>query len=241
MLTIYNDEDVDYTSYEGGSSGRHAGAGQWRDHRRAGPNPDNETYTVTLQPGAGRWKQLGLEVVMDENLPGLRVARGADRLVITELEVEAGGRKIPFLTGMANLSNQAPEYLPAGAIDGDPKTGWAINAYNETTKAYLALRFAQPLQTAANTVLTVRIRQDSEFRRATMGRFRLALSPSEFSWPTAEKGKEIPDAVLRALRVTEDKRTDAQKAAIAAHFQWAIAGRRRPTWRKWRSASRLRH
>jgi hypothetical protein len=87
-----------------------------------GPNPDNETYTVTLQPGAGKWKQLGLEVVMDENLPGLRVARGADRLLITELEVEAGGRKIPFVTGMANLNNQAPEYLPAGAIDGDPKT-----------------------------------------------------------------------------------------------------------------------
>src|SRR3954447_19936616 len=104
-----------------------------------------------------------------------------------------GGRKVPFVTGKSNLSNQASEYLPAGAIDGDPKTGWAINAYNETTKAYLALRFAEPLETAGNAVLTVRIRQDSEYRRATMGRFRLALSASEFSWPTAEKGKEIPD------------------------------------------------
>ena len=156
--------------------------------------------------------------------PALRVARGADRLVITELE--AGGRRtqdsVRHRHGQSRAI-QAPEYLPAGAIDGDPKTGWAINAYNETTKAYLALRFAQPLETSADTVLTVRIRQDSEIRRATMGRFRLALSPSEFSWPTAEKGKEIPDAVLRALRVAEDKRTEAQKAAIAAHFQWAAA------------------
>jgi hypothetical protein len=221
VLTIYNDEAVDYTSYEGGTlAGKRApGNGVII---ATGPNPDNETYTVTLQPGAGTWKQLGLEVVMDENLPGLRVARGADRLLITELEVEAGGRKIPFVTGMANLNNQAPEYLPAGAIDGDPKTGWAINAYTETTKAYLELRFAQPLETSANTLLTVRIRHDSEIRRATMGRFRLALSPSDFSWPGAEKGKEIPDPVLRALRVAEDKRTEAQKAAIAAHFQWAI-------------------
>ena len=220
VLTVYNDQDVDYTSYEGGTLAGTRAPGNGVIIA-SGPNPDNETYTVTLQPGAGKWKQLGLEVVMDENLPGLRVARGADRLVITELEVEAGGRKVPLVTGKANLSNQASEYLPAGAIDGDPKTGWAINAYNETTKAYLALRFGQPLETAANTVLTVRIRQDSEFRRATMGRFRLALSPSEFSWPTAEKGKEIPDAVLRALRVAEEKRNDAQKAAIAAHFQWA--------------------
>ena len=220
VLTVYNDRDVDYTSYEGGTLAGTRAPGNGVIIA-SGPNPDNDTYTVTLQPGAGRWKQLGLEVVMDENLLGLRVARGADRLLITELEVETGGRKVPFITGKSNLSNQASEYLPAGAIDGDPKTGWAINAYNETTKAYLALRFAQPLETAANTVLTVRIRQDSEFRRATMGRFRLALAPSEFSWPTAEKGKEIPDAVMRALRVPEEKRNDAQKTAVAAHFQWA--------------------
>jgi hypothetical protein len=220
VLTIYNDKDVDYTSYEGGTLAGTRAPGNGVIIA-SGPNPDNETYTVTMQPGAGTWKQLGLEVVMDESLPGLRVARGADRLVITELEVETGGHKVPFATGAANLSNQAPEYLPAGAIDGDPKTGWAINAYNETTKAYLALRFAKPLETSAGTVLTVRIRQDSEFRRATMGRFRLALSASEFSWPTAEKGKEIPDRVLRALRVAEDKRTEAQKAAVAAHFRWA--------------------
>jgi hypothetical protein len=220
VLTIYNDKEVDYTSYEGGSLSGSRGPGNGLIIA-SGPNPDNETYTVTMQPGAGTWKQLGLEVVMDESLPGLRVARGADRLVITELEVDAGKHKVPFVTGASNLSNQASEYLPAGAIDGDPKTGWAINAYNETTKAYLALRFAKPLETNAGSVLTVRIRQDSEMRRATMGRFRLALSASEFSWPTAEKGKEIPDSVLRALRVAEDKRTDAQKTAIAAHFQWA--------------------
>jgi hypothetical protein len=220
VLTIYNDQEIDYTSYEGGTLAGTRAPGNGVIIA-SGPNPDNETYTVTLRPGLGVWKQLGLEVVMDESLPGLRVARGADRLVITELEVEAGGRKVPFITGMANLSNQASEYLPAGAIDGDPRTGWAINAYNETTKAYLELRFAQPLETSASTVLTVGIRQNSELRRATMGRFRLALSTSDFSWPTAEKGKEIPDAVLRALRVAEDKRTDSQKTAVAAHFQWA--------------------
>lgn len=220
VLTIYNDEEVDYTSYDGRSltSSRAAGNGVII---ASGPNPDNETYTVTLQPGAGTWKQLGLEVVMDENLPGLRVARGADRLVITELEVESAGRKVPFISGTSNLSNQSPEYLPAGAIDGDPKTGWAINTYNETAKAYLALRFAGPLATSAGSVLTVRIRQDSDVRRAAMGRFRLALSGSEFSSPTAEKGKEIPDAVRRALRLAEDKRDAELQAVVAAHFQWA--------------------
>ena len=58
----------------------------------SGPNPDNEIYTLTIQPGAGTWKQLGLEIVPDESLPGLGVARGADRMVISELEVAIGGR-----------------------------------------------------------------------------------------------------------------------------------------------------
>ncbi len=220
VLTIYNDEEVDYSIYDGSSLSEFRGPGNGLVIA-SGPNPDNETYTVTVQPGAGTWKQLGLEVVMDESLPGLRVARGADRLVITELELESNRHQVPFATGASNLSNQAAEYLPAGAIDGDPKTGWAISAYNETSKAFLALRFAHPLETSAGSVLTVRIRQDSDVRRATMGRFRLALSTSDFSWATAAKGKEIPDAVLRALRIEEDKRTDAQKAAVAKHFQWA--------------------
>jgi hypothetical protein len=54
-----------------------------------------------------------------------------------------------------------------------------------------------------------------------MGRFRIALSSGEYAWPTADKGKEIPDAVLRAFRVAEDKRTEAQKTAVAANYQWA--------------------
>src|SRR4029077_12435294 len=112
VLTVYNDQDVDYTSYEGGTLAGTRAPGNGVIIA-SGPNPDNETYAVTLQPGAGTWRQLGLEVVMDENLPGLRVARGADRLVITEFEVEVGGRKVQFITGKSNLSNQAPEYLPA--------------------------------------------------------------------------------------------------------------------------------
>ena len=225
VLKIYNDEMVDNNIYEGGSlaASRQPGNGLVV---AGGPNPDNETYTVTIQPGAGSWTALGLEVVQDENLPGIRVARGADRLVITEVEAESTDaghtRKAPFSTATANLNNQAPEYNPIGAMDGDPNTGWGISSYSEVAKAFLALRFAQPLETGADTMITVRLRQDSELRRATLGRFRLALSRGEYSWPHPDKGKELPDAVLRALRVAEDKRTAAQKTAIAAHFQWAM-------------------
>ena len=220
VLKIYNDEQVDYTVYDGSNLSASRGPGNGLIVA-SGPNPDNETYTVTFQPGAGSWTALGVEIVQDDTLPGLRVARGADRMVLTEVEAEAGGRKASFSVGTSNLNMTAPEHPPAAAFDGDPKTGWAVATYNEYSKLVLALRFTQPVRTEAGTVMSVRLHQDSNYRRATIGRFRVSLSSGEYSWPTAEKGKEIPDAVLRALRVAEDQRTPQQKTAVAAHFQWA--------------------
>ena len=211
VLKVYNDEPVEFTSYEGGTgvAERKPGNGLIV---AGGPNPDNETYTITFKPGQGTWTALGIEVVQDESLPGLRVARGADRMILTEVEAETAGKKLPFSVATANLANQSDQYLPIGAIDGDSKTGWAITPHDDESKAMLALRFAQSLHTEAGSAVTVRIHQDSEIRRATMGRFRLALSAGEY----------VPEALLRALRVAEDKRTAAQKSLVAQHFQFAM-------------------
>ncbi len=220
VLKIYNDEMVDYTDYDGSNltAFRAPGNGLMI---AGGPNPSTETYTVTFRPGAGTWTALGIEVVQDESLPGIRVARGADRLVLTEVDAQADGRRAAFVAGTSNLNNPAPEHPPDAAFDGDPKTGWAVATYNENPKIFLALRFTQPVQTQSGSTMTVRLHQDSDFRRATLGRFRLALSSGVYSWPTAEKGKEIPAAVLKALRMDPDERTTRQTAPLDAYFRWA--------------------
>lgn len=219
-LKIYNDEPVDFTYYDGanGTSERKPGDGLVV---ASGPNPDNETYTVQFRPGAGTWTALGVYIVQDESLPGIRVARGADKVVITEVDAEAAGHKLAFSTAVSNLNSPAADYPAIAAIDGDPKTGWAIATYNEVDKATLALRFVEPLHTDAGTVLTVRLHHDSEIRRAVTGRFKLALSANDYSWPSVDKGKEIPDKLLKALRTAEDKRTDADRKLIEQHFEWA--------------------
>ncbi|HLK66809.1 MAG TPA: PSD1 and planctomycete cytochrome C domain-containing protein [Bryobacteraceae bacterium] len=220
VLKIYNEEEIDYTTYDGSNLTAYRAPGNGLVVA-SGPNPDNETYTVTFKPGAGTWTALGVEVVQDDSLPGLRVARGADRMVLTEVEAEADGKKLNFSIGTSNLNMTAPQHPAAAAFDGDPNTGWAVATYNEYSKIVLALRFTQPLQTEAATTVTVRLHQDSTYRRATMGRFRLQLSSGDYPWPTSEKGKEIPDAVLKAMRIAEDKRTPEQKTSVANHFQWA--------------------
>jgi hypothetical protein len=62
-----------------------------------GANPDNETYNVTIQPGAGKWASLGIETGTDESLPGANLARGAERFIVTEVDAELSGTKLPFL------------------------------------------------------------------------------------------------------------------------------------------------
>ena len=226
-LTIYNDEPVDFTHYDGGSlSGeRQPGNGIVI---ASGPNPDNTTYTVAFKPGAGEWMALGVEVVQEESLPGLRLARGADRIVVTEVEAEADGRKAPFKLAAGSLTRSA-EYPAMAAIDGDPKTGWGTALYSDNSSGMLALRFREPLRTTADSVVTVRIHHDSSYRRATIGRLRLALSDAPYAWPDPQQVRQrqkrdhggLTESMLKALQTEPAKRKNLQKETIAELFEWA--------------------
>jgi hypothetical protein len=212
-LTIYNDEPVERTYLAGASivTERVAGNGLVV---ASGPNPENETYTITLRPGPGTWTALGLEVVRDESLPGLQMARGADRFVLTE--VEAG---VPFVLATSDLTYPHRQHPAMAAIDGDPATGWGISTYGEPRNPFLALRFAQPLVTTADSTLTVRLRQDSRYRRATLGRFRLALSAARHSWPKAPEDNPRRKTAPRYTGFPEGAVKDPK--VLQAYLQWA--------------------
>lgn len=233
VLTVYNDEPFESVYEYRGSlvSERKPGNGLLV---ASGPNPDKETYVVTLKPGAGTWTALGIEVIQDESLPGIRVARGSDRVVLTEVEAEltdssGKSRKLPF--ALATSSTAASPDLPAmAAIDGDSKTGWGISTYGEGQNLFLALRFQEKLRTGHGSVITLRLRHDSDYRQATIGRFRIALSSGEYSWPGREttgmrepskKHSGLPEAIVKALELPAEKRSASQYEALLVHFAWA--------------------
>jgi hypothetical protein len=245
-LTIYGDELVDSNYYLNGSLASEKKRGDGLIVV-SGPNPDNETYTVTLKPGAGEWTALGIDVLQDESLPGNRLSRGADRFVLTEVEADLSGtgappRKLPFVLATTTGFGQPPEHPPMAAIDGDPHTGWGV-AFGEHRNAFLALRFKQKVTTSPDAVITVRLHHDSEFRRATIGRFRVALSNAVHSYPeTGDSGRKnkialktktetatlniatdrgIPPDVLEALERYEPDRSDKQKDLVIEHFAWS--------------------
>ncbi|MGA3190715.1 MAG: DUF1549 and DUF1553 domain-containing protein, partial [Bryobacteraceae bacterium] len=213
-LTIYNDEPVDFTYYDGGTQlgERKPGGGVVI---ASGPNPDNETYTVSFKPGEGSWTALGVHIVQEDSLPGERLARGADRVIVTEVEAEMAGRNLKFVlaTG-SNKPDVSPDVPAMAAIDGDPKTGWGISGPGDNNDIMLALRFAEKLHTQQDSVITVRLHQDSEIRRATIGRFRIALSDAEYSWPSFEKRPKsessntgLPESLVKALEEHKDVKT----------------------------------
>ena len=246
-LTIYNQEPVESNYYLSGSlkTDKKPGDGLVV---ASGPNPDNETYVITLKPGAGTWNQLGIDVVQDESLPGARYARGADRFLLSEVEAEVvqpgeTGRKLKFSFATVNdtppevpSSTTDPSMPPLAAIDGDSKTAWGVR-FGEARDPFLAIRFAEPVRTSAASTIVVTLRHESELRKAVIGRLRLALSTDPFAWPPiAEASKRarsndptgvktwasgLPEDVTKALRRPAEDRDDKEQTAVRDYMIWS--------------------
>ncbi len=238
-LTIYDTEPIVSNFYLDGSLNTDTKPGDGLVVA-SGANPDRETYLVTLKPGPGTWRQLGLDVVQDESLPGARYARGADRFLLSEVEAELadGGQPAKRLTfTMATVNDTAPAVSsindpsmpPLAAIDGNPKTAWGIR-FGEARNPFLALRFADAVTTTADSTIVVTLRHESDLRRATIGRFRLALAADPFSWPpVGDAGRRLrsrdpsgkttwssglPEDVMRAQRRPAEDRDLVEAVAV---------------------------
>jgi len=144
-------------------------------------------------------------------------------LVITEVEAElsdngqAAPHKLTFAEANSNLKSPASELPAMAAIDKNPKTGWGVTTYGEPSDLVLALWFKEPIWTNAGSVLTVRLHQDSEVRRATVGRFRLALTSSKYSWPdplTKIKKKSIDVGAAKDSKNSKEEDSKKEENAV---------------------------
>ena len=246
-LTIYNQEPIESNYYLSGSlkSDKKPGDGLIV---ASGPNPDNETYVITLKPGAGTWNQLGIDVVQDESLPGARYARGADRFLLSEVEAEVAepgqaGRKLKFSLATVNdalfevsSATTDPSMPPLAAIDGDPKTAWGVR-FGEARDPFLAIRFNGPVKTTATSTIIVTLRHESELRKAVIGRLRLALAADPFAWPpiadAAKRARSndlagaktwasgLPEDVMKAFRRPVDDRDEKERTAVHDYMIWS--------------------
>ncbi len=91
----------------------------------------NDTYRVVLASPARPIAALRLRVLTDPSLPknGPGLA-GNGNFVLTDFEVRHAGQPVEITRAFAD--HEQPGYAVSGAIDDDPKSGWAINTTKDS-------------------------------------------------------------------------------------------------------------
>lgn len=181
----------------------------------SGPrNPNQDNYTAVIK-ASGKVTGLRLEALTHESLTKKSLARGNGNFVITNLVVTAGGKPVKIAAAAADY--EQPGYPVAHLIDADPKTGWAGNGHVEAKNRTAVLTFAEPVDLGAGGELKVDLHHQSPYSQHHLGRFRLSVTES--AKPEVKPGADIPLDLIEAIAVAPDKRTPAQRDALAAHYQ----------------------
>ncbi len=212
----------------------------------SGPNPRTEVFDVSFEPHAKRVTALRLELLTDPSLPAGGPGRSeAGNCVISELEVTVGSRSDPAKNERIAIAGIAADHSQRGgemyggfdadrAIDGKRETSWAAGAFERPGGRELELAFAAPIELAEDSLVHLRIRQQSQFERHTPGRIRVSftddapiatrLSPIAFdAWrrvgPFAFEAPATREAMDAAFALV----FEPEKELAAEHFSESYA------------------
>jgi hypothetical protein len=175
--------------------------------------PAKDTYTVTVATKLTGITAFKLETLTDPSLPGEGPGRGdkeRPNFVLNTFRVAEApetdpnsGREVNFASASADFSQA--NLNVSGAIDRDPKTGWAINP--QFHKPHWAVFVCeQPAGVEGGTVFTFTLEQNYGGAR-TIGRLRLSAQVGG----AAAGAPAVADAELKKLQDEHDKALAALK------------------------------
>jgi hypothetical protein len=185
-----------------------------------GKTPEKDKYTITLETDLTGITGIRLEALSDGSLPAKGPGRADNgNFVLSEFQLAAAPRGEPGKSQPVKLQRASADFSQsgfavAGAIDGNPGTGWAILPQAGRDHAAL-FETADNVGFPGGTRLVVVL--DQQFGgKHTLGRFRLRLSTS----PRPLKLKEeLPSEIAAIISTPADKRTDPQKQQLARYFR----------------------
>ena len=194
-----------------------------------GKNPAHDIYTINLGTDQQGLTALRLEALPHPSFGNQSLSRGNGNFVLTGFEVsvssKADPKPRPVKIAAAAADYEQSGFPAAHAIDDNPKTGWAVDGYVRRAGRTAVFTFAQPIAGGPGTVLTVRMRHESQYAQHNIGRFRLSLTSVPKPGISGQAG--LPAAVVQALAVEGGKRTLQQKQVLASYFR-TIAPQREP-------------
>lgn len=189
----------------------------------AQPLPSQPREQSSAEETAGSRRRIAamkLRVLSDDALPrrGPGLA-GNGNFVLTGVGIRVGERE--FRPTAAFADHQQPGYAVTGAIDNDPKTGWAINVGPGSTKVMntnheAVFVYDPPLEVPADATLVVQLHHQLN-ANYLIGRFAI-----EFSEAVAPGLQPQPDPeLIKALRRAPAKRSGNDRKRIVEALRQA--------------------
>jgi len=189
----------------------------------SGANPDVDTYTLVLEGDFAGATGLRLETLSDAALGGKGPGRTPHgNFVLNELRVALvapdadalaadAGQLVALDKAIADFTQK--QFSAAATIDGDAKTGWAVEG-GLGQDHELVISFKEPLAALAGARLVVTLDQQHGGSH-TLGRLRLSTTTAKD--PLVLKG--LPGRYLAELAKPTGERSPEARAAIDGYFR----------------------
>jgi hypothetical protein len=179
-----------------------------------GARPDKDTYTLVAKSDVAKITAFRLEAMTDPSLPGNGPGRHdpeRPNFVLHEFEVkaspwsgESAAEPVKLHSAWADYSQ--PQYDVRGAIDGDPKTGWAI--HSEFHKPHVAtFRASRPAGYAGGTRLHIAMPQNHGGTR-TLGRLRISVCEGEPPAAESPPAERLPQRIVEIIQTPAASRDE---------------------------------
>jgi hypothetical protein len=187
-----------------------------------GRGSDNDTYRVVVKSSLKQVAAVRLRSLTHESLPKNGPGLAANgNFVVTAVTLDVDGEQLPIATAFAD--HEQPGYPARGAIDDDPKTGWAINVARGSTARMNANHEAvfvldKPVELAGRP-LEVKLFHDLN-ENYLIGRFAIDLAEVAPAPPVTV----ADETLLAALRVPSANRNASQARLIETAYERAEGG-----------------
>ncbi len=191
--------------------------------------PANDTYTVTLESPQERITAVRIETLTHDSLPKKGPGRASNgNFILTEFTLAAGSRDSDAEPAAVKIASATTDHSQEGhpiahAIDGKPKTGWAINVKTGSPNVDRQAIFfpARPIKNPGGSRLVISLHHNGPSANYLIGRFRVSVSAVD---PIDLK---VPAPILAIARTPGAKRTKAQQAQLENAYKQTDASRAR--------------
>ncbi len=179
--------------------------------------PANDVYTITFDPPDNTpITAIRLETLNHPSLPMMGPGRADGNFVLSEFEVLADETAIPLTKAIADHSQEG--YPVSDAIDGKPKTGWAINVKPNSGEMLNVPREAvffpkEPIVAKPGSKLIVKMHQLHSVPNYLVGCFRISVSGA------SADVLSVPASIKKIVGTPADKRSKQQIDQLQTAFK----------------------